>query len=181
MNLRISSWAIRNPIPVVVAFTLITIAGVFAYTQLPIKQFPNISFPAVSVIVVQDGAAPSEMESQVTRLVENAVSSLPDIETLASDVTLGVSSTMIQFRIGADLQKVKDDVRSRVDAIRIDLPPGIEPPRVEALDFTGGTLMTFAVSAPEMSPTDLSWFIDDTLAREMQAVRGVWTLRAWRR
>ncbi len=173
MNLRISSWAIRNPIPVVVAFVLITVAGIFAYTQLPIKQFPNISFPAVSVVVVQDGAAPSEMESQVTRLVENAVSSLPNIETLASDVTLGVSSTMIQFKIGSDLQKVKDDVRSRIDAIRIDLPPGIEPPRVEALDFTGGTLMTFAVSAPHMSPTDLSWFIDDTLAREMQSVAGV--------
>lgn len=173
MNLRVSSWAIRNPIPVIVVFTLLTIAGIFAYTRLPIKQFPNISFPAVMVLVVQDGAAATEMESQVTRLVENAVASLPGIEQLASDVQLGVSSTMIQFAIGSDLQKVKDDVRSRIDQIRIDLPPGIEPPRVEALDFTGGTLMTFAVSAPHMSPTDLSWFIDDTIGRDMQAVRGV--------
>lgn len=173
MNLRISSWAIRNPIPVVVLFTLLTVAGLFAYSRLPVKQFPNIAFPAVSVTVVQDGAAATEMESQVTRLVENAVASLPGIEQLASDVQLGVSTTVVQFAIGTDLQKVKDDVRSRVDQIRIDLPPGIEPPRVDALDFTGGTLMSFAVSAPDMSPTDLSWFIDDTIAREMQSVRGV--------
>jgi HAE1 family hydrophobic/amphiphilic exporter-1 len=173
MNLRISSWAIRNPIPVVVAFTLLTIAGIFYYTQLPVKQFPNINFPAITVVVVQDGAAASEMESQVTRLVENAVAGLPNIQEMASNVTLGVSTTMIQFEIGTDLQKVKDDVRSKVDQIRIDLPTGIEPPRVEALDFTGGTLMTFAVSAPDMSPTELSWFIEDTIARDLQAVRGV--------
>jgi len=173
MNLPISSWAIRNPIPVIVVFTLITIAGLFSYSRLPIKQFPNISFPMVQVIVVQDGAAASEMENQVTRLVENAVASLPGIEQLASNAQLGVSVTQIQFAIGSDLQKAKDDVRSRVDAIRIDLPAGIEPPRVEALDFTGGTLMTFAVSNPSLSATDLSWFIDDTIARRLQASAGV--------
>ena len=173
MNLPVSSWAIRNPIPVIVTFVLLTIAGMYSYTKLPIKQFPNISFPAVQVLVVQDGAAPSEMENQVTRLVENAVSSLPGIETMSSNVQLGVSSTVVQFAIGSDLQKLKDDVRSRIDAIRIDLPTGIEPPRVEALDFTGGTLMTFAVSNPNLSATDLSWFIDDTIARQLQSVAGV--------
>lgn len=173
MNLPISSWAIRNPIPVIVVFTLLTIAGLFSYSRLPVKQFPNISFPMVQVIVVQDGAAASEMENQVTRLVENAVASLPGIEQLASNVQLGVSATQIQFAIGSNLQKMKDDVRSRVDAIRIDLPAGIEPPRVEALDFTGGTLMTFAVSNPALSATDLSWFIDDTIARRLQSVPGV--------
>jgi HAE1 family hydrophobic/amphiphilic exporter-1 len=173
MNLPISSWAIRNPIPIIVTFVLLTIAGMYSYTKLPIKQFPNIAFPAVQILVVQDGAAPSEMENQVTRLVENAVSSLPGIEQLSSNVQLGVSSTVVQFAIGSNLQKMKDDVRSRIDAIRIDLPPGIEPPRVEALDFTGGTLMTFAVSNPNLSATDLSWFIDDTIARQLQSVPGV--------
>ncbi|MEZ5936745.1 MAG: efflux RND transporter permease subunit [Hyphomonadaceae bacterium] len=173
MNLRVSSWAIRNPIPVFVVFALMTIAGIFAYASLPIKQFPNIAFPAVNVTVIQDGAAPTEMENQVTRLVENAIASLPDIEQLASDVTLGVSTTVVQFRIGADLQKAKDDVRSRVDQIINDLPQDIQPPRIEALDFTGGTLMSFAVSNPDLSPTELAWFIDDTIARRLQAVKGV--------
>ena len=173
MNLPISSWAIRNPIPVVVAFTLLMVAGVYSYSQLPIKQFPNISFPMVSATVIQEGAAPTELENQVTRLVENSIAGLPNIETMQSSVSLGVSTTMIQFEIGIDLQKAKDDVEARVNQIRADLPPDIQPPRVDALDFTGGTLMTFAVSDPNLSPTDLSWFIDDTIARELQAVRGV--------
>jgi HAE1 family hydrophobic/amphiphilic exporter-1 len=113
------------------------------------------------------------MESQVTRLVENSVASLPDIETLASNVTLGVSTTVIQFHIGTNLMKVKDDVRSKVDQIRINLPQSIQPPLVDALDFTGGTLMTFAVASPDKSAADLSWFIDDTIATQLQAVPGV--------
>ncbi len=173
MNLPISSWAIRNPIPVVVAFTLMMVAGIYSYSQLPVKQFPNISFPMVAVTVIQEGAAPTELENQVTRLVENSIAGLPNIELMQSSVSLGVSTTVIQFEIGTDLQKSKDDVEARVSQIRSDLPQSIQPPRVAALDFTGGTLMTFAVSEPTLSATDLSWFIDDTIARELQSVRGV--------
>ncbi len=173
MNLRVSSWAIRNPIPVVVAFTLLTIAGIFSYTQLPIKQFPNIAFPAVIVTVPQEGAAATELENQVTRLVENSIATLPSIDIIQSDVSLGASTTIVQFEIGTDLQKAKDDVQSRIDQIRIELPADIQEPIISAPDFTGGTLMTFAVSAPQMTPSELSWFIDDRISRELQAVRGV--------
>ncbi len=173
MNLPISSWAIRNPIPVVVAFTLLIVAGIFSYSRLPVKQFPNIAFPMVVATVIQEGAAPTELENQVTRIVENSIASLPNIEVMQSTVTLGVSTTIIQFEIGVDLQKAKDDVESRVNQIRTELPQSIQPPIVSALDFTGGALMTFAVSHPEMSATDLSWFIDDKISRELQSVRGV--------
>lgn len=173
MNLPISSWAIRNPIPVVVAFTLLMVAGIYSYSRLPVKQFPNIAFPMVVATVIQEGAAPTELENQVTRLVENSIASLPNIEVMQSTVTLGVSTTIIQFEIGIDLQKAKDDVESRVNQIRTELPQSIQPPIVSALDFTGGALMTFAVSHPEMSATDLSWFIDDRISRELQSVRGV--------
>ena len=173
MNLPISSWAIRNPIPVVVAFTLMLVAGAYSYSKLPVKQFPNISFPMVVATVIQEGAAPTELENQVTRIVENSIASLPNIETLQSSVTLGASTTIIQFEIGTDLQKAKDDVEQRVNQVRTELPATIQPPLVQALDFTGGALMTFAVSHPSMSATDLSWFIDDRIARELQSVKGV--------
>ena len=173
MNLPISSWAIRNPIPVVVAFTLLMVAGLYSYTRLPIKQFPNISFPMVVASVVQEGAAPTELENQVTRIVENSIASLPNIEMLQSSVTLGVSTTIIQFKIGTDLQKAKDDVEQRVNQVRNQLPTSIQPPLINSLDFTGGALMTFAVSHPTMSEADLSWFIDDTIARDLQSVQGV--------
>ena len=173
MNLPISSWAIRNPIPVVVAFTLMLVAGAYSYSRLPVKQFPNISFPMVVATIIQEGAAPTELENQVTRIVENSIASLPNIETLQSSVTLGASTTIIQFEIGTDLQKAKDDVEQRVNQVRTELPATIQPPLVQALDFSGGALMTFAVSHPTMSATDLSWFIDDRIARELQSVRGV--------
>ena len=173
MNLPISSWAIRNPIPVVVAFTLMLVAGAYSYSKLPVKQFPNISFPMVVATIVQEGAAPTELENQVTRIVENSIASLPSIETLQSSVTLGASTTIIQFEIGTDLQKAKDDVEQRVNQVRTQLPATIQPPLVQALDFTGGSLMTFAVSHPTMSATELSWFIDDRIARELQSVKGV--------
>jgi HAE1 family hydrophobic/amphiphilic exporter-1 len=121
---------------------------------------------------VQEGAA-TELENQVTRIVENSIASLPNIELVQSSVTLGVSTTIIQFEIGVDLQKAKDDVESRVNQVRTELPATIQPPLVNALDFTGGALMTFAVSHPTMSATELSWFIDDRIARELQSVRGV--------
>ena len=173
MNLPISSWAIRNPIPVVVAFTLMLVAGMYSYTKLPIKQFPNISFPMVVATVIQEGAAPTELENQVTRIVENSIASLPNIEVLQSSVTLGVSTTIIQFEIGTDLQKAKDDVEQRVNQVRNQLPASIQPPLVNSLDFTGGALMTFAVSDPKMTESELSWFIDDTIARDLQSVKGV--------
>ncbi len=173
MNLPISSWAIRNPIPVVVAFTLLMVAGLYSYTRLPVKQFPNIAFPMVVATIIQEGAAPTELENQVTRIVENSIASLPDIEMLQSSVTMGASTTIIQFKIGTNLQKAKDDVEQRVNQVRNQLPASIQPPLVNSLDFTGGALMTFAVSHPTMSEAELSWFIDDRIARDLQSVRGV--------
>lgn len=173
MNLPISSWAIRNPIPVVVAFTLLMVAGLYSYSRLPVKQFPNIAFPMVVATIVQEGAAPTELENQVTRIVENSIAGLPDIEVLQSSVTLGSSTTIIQFKIGTDLQKAKDDVEQRVNQVRNQLPAAIQPPLINSLDFTGGALMTFAVSHPTMTATDLSWFIDDRIARDLQSVKGV--------
>ena len=173
MNLPISSWAIRNPIPVVVAFTLLMVAGLYSYSRLPIKQYPNIAFPMVVATIVQEGAAPTELENQVTRIVENSIAGLPDIELLQSSVTLGASTTIIQFKIGTDLQKAKDDVEQRVNQVRNQLPAAIQPPLINSLDFTGGARMTFAVSHPTMTATDLSWFIDDRIARDLQSVKGV--------
>ncbi len=173
MNLPISSWAIRNPIPVIVAFTLMLVAGAYSYSKLPIKQFPNIAFPMVVATIIQEGAAPTELENQVTRIVENSIASLPSIEVLQSTVTLGVSTTIIQFQIGTDLQKAKDDVEQRVNQVRNQLPASIQPPLINSLDFTGGSLMTFAVSHPTMTESELSWFVDDRIARDLQSVKGV--------
>ncbi len=173
MKVRISAWAIRNPVPVAILFIALALAGLIAYGHLPIKHFPNIQFPAVSVSVTQSGAAPAEMENQVTRPVENALSGISYVKHISSTVDLGSSSTMIEFELGTDMQKATDDVRTAIDRVRVNLPPGIDPPLVQRLDIDSAPILTIAVAAPNMSDTELSWFVDDTVARTLQAENGV--------
>jgi len=172
-ELRISAWSIRNPIPVAVLFIALIIAGVAAYLSLPVKQFPNVTFPAVTVSVTQSGAAPGELETQVTRPIEDAVSGISNIKTIRSSVTQGASTTTIEFELGEDLQKVTDEVRSKVDQARASLPKEIDEPIVQRLEIDSAPIITYAVAAPSMSTAELSWFVDDTVTRALQGEKGV--------
>ena len=98
-GLKISAWAIRNPIPVTVLFLALLLAGVLSYLQLPIKQYPNVQLPMVSVTVTQNGASPGEIETQITRQVEDAVAGVSNVENVQSVVTQGASTTNITFHM----------------------------------------------------------------------------------
>ncbi|MFO1012980.1 MAG: efflux RND transporter permease subunit [Caulobacteraceae bacterium] len=172
-HLQVSAWAIRNPMPVAVLFIALVLIGAYSYTKLAVKNFPNVEFPAVSVSVTRNGAAPSEMESQVTRPIESSLSGLSNVEAIASTVTQGVSTTVIQFQIGTPLQKATDDVRAAVDQARASLPREVDAPLVRRIEFDDQPIITYAVEAPGMSLTDLSWFIDNTIKRQLQASPGV--------
>ena len=170
---NISAWAIRHPVTPIVLFVVLFFLGVVAFIRLPINLTPDISFPLVSVNISQPGAAPAEMETQITRPIENSLAGLSNVQAIASTVTQGSSTTQIQFFLGENLQKATDEVRSKVDQIRNNLPRDIDPPVVQRLDFDNQPIITYAVSAPAMSEADLSWFIDNTLARTLQASPGV--------
>ncbi|MDE2410157.1 MAG: efflux RND transporter permease subunit [Sphingomonadales bacterium] len=173
MNLRISAWAIRNPIPITMLFGLLTLSGMVAYARLPVKQFPNVQLPIVTVTVTRNGAAPSEVENQITIPIENALSSVTGVKNINSTVTLGASTTSLEFELGTDLQKATDDVRTMVERTRVQLPPGIDPPSVQRIDLDNSPVTTYAVSAPEMDDADLAWFIDNDVSRRLQVETGV--------
>ena len=170
---RISTWGIKNPIPVALLFLALTLAGIAGYMTMPIKAFPEVSFPVVTVNVTQSGAAPSEMETQITRLVEDAAEGISGVKHVSSTVTLGSSATVVEFQFGSDPQKALDDMRSAIDRVRVNLPLGIDPPTVSRFDVDDQPLMFYAVSSPKLTAADLSWFIDNTVARAIQAGRGV--------
>ena len=172
-HLGISTWAIRNPVPVVVLFIALTLAGMISYGNLPVKLFPNVQFPMVSVTVTQSGAAPGEMETQITRPVEDALAGIPNVKNIYSTVTQGASVTNVEFELGEDLQKATDDVRSRIDQTRAVLPREIDEPTVQRVELDSQPIMTYAVAASGMSDVELSWFVDDTLGRALQASEGV--------
>ncbi|MDB5442199.1 MAG: efflux transporter permease subunit [Phenylobacterium sp.] len=169
----ISAWAIKNPVPVAVLFVALVLAGMISYGSLPVKQYPNVSFPVVAVTVTENGAAPDQMETQITRPVEDAMAGIANARNVFSTVTQGVSTTSIEFELGEDLQKKTDDVRSRMDQIRAQLPRDIDQPTIQRVEIEDRPIVTYAVSAPGMSDTELSWFVDDTVGRSLQALKGV--------
>jgi HAE1 family hydrophobic/amphiphilic exporter-1 len=170
---RVSTWGIKNPTPVALLFIALILAGIGGYLTMPIKRFPEVSFPVVSISVSQNGAAPSEMETQVTRVIEDVAAGISGVKHISSTVVQGSSSTTIEFQFGTDSQKALDDVRSAVDRARVNLPLGIDPPYVGRFEIDSQPLMFYAVSSPKLSATDLSWFIDNTAARAIQARKGV--------
>ena len=172
-QLRISAWGIKNPVPVAILFLALVLVGMVSYARLPIKQRPNVTFPDIVITITENGAAPSEVETQITRPIENAMAGLPNVETIQSTVTRGVSTTQIEFPLNQDIQRMVDDVRTRVDQTRVQLPRDIDPPTVQRLDIDSEAILNYAVAAPKMSDVDLSWFIDDTVARTLQGEEGV--------
>jgi HAE1 family hydrophobic/amphiphilic exporter-1 len=172
-ELRLSTWGIKNPIPVALLFIIAVLAGLVAYNFLPIKQFPNVVFPAVAVTVTESGAAPAEIETQISRPIEDAMAGISNVRSVQTQVSQGVSNTMVEFELGEDLQKATDEVRQRVDQTRAVLPREIDPPTVQRLEIASSPILTYAVASPTMSSTEISWFIDDTVARTLQSQKGV--------
>jgi len=173
-HFAISAWGIRNPVPVAVLFLGLIMAGLISYMGLPIKQYPNIELPVIAVTVTQNGADPGEMETQITRPVEDAVAGVSGIKNLQSTVTDGVSTTSMEFEIGEDLQKKTDEIRTKIASARAILPRDIDEPIVQRIEIdSAAPILTYAVAAPNMSDDEVSWFIDDTLSRTLQAANGV--------
>ena len=132
---NISAWSIRNPVPPLVLFVALMLAGIVSFIRMDVNDSPDIDFPGATVSIVQPGAAPTEMETQVTQRVEAAVRSVNGVEEINSSVSEGNSNTFVQFTIGTPVDRAVNDVRNAVDQIRSDLPDGILEPQVTPRRF----------------------------------------------
>ena len=183
MMRNLSALAIRRPIPPILLFVLLTFAGLLGFHKLGINQFPDVDIPYVTVSVAQPGAAPAELETQVTRLVENAVATVGDVSHILSTVTDGQSSTVIEFQFGKDLDRAVNDVRDALTRIRSDLPGDAVEPVITRSSTSGGPMMTFTVqprsaaAGTGLSPAELSWFVDNEVAKTLLTVPGVGQVR----
>ncbi len=172
-NANISAWSIRRPIPSLVLFMVLVTLGVLSFQNLAITRFPNIDIPIVTVSITQSGAAPIELETQVTKRVEDSVAGVTNVKHIRSSITDGSSATTIEFQLGTNTDRAVNDVKDAVAKVRQELPRTIEEPVIQRLDIEGLPILTYAASAPSMTLEELSWFIDDTVARKLQGVRGV--------
>ncbi|MDE2449580.1 MAG: efflux RND transporter permease subunit [Gammaproteobacteria bacterium] len=170
---NISAWAIRHPVLPMVLFAVLLFAGTVAFIRLPVTLNPPIQFPMVSVNISQPGAAPEEVETQIVRRVEAAVASIPDINHINSVAREGSAQTNIEFHIGTPIDRAVNDVRNVVSQVQVDLPQDIQPPVVQQIRVGGGPVVYYDVSSPGMSPQAVSWFIDNTVSKNLLTVPGV--------
>lgn len=169
--MNVSAWAIKRPLPALLIFFVLCVAGLWGFYQLPVARFPDIAFPMTTVTVTQPGASPSQLEAEVTRKVEDSVATVNNVKRVISSVSEGVSTTTIEFQLEADLATALDDTRDAVTRIRTDLPQDIREPVISKVDI-GGSLMTYALVAPH-DPGQASWFVDRDISRAMYGVPGV--------
>lgn len=173
---NISAWSIRNPVPSIVLFFMLTVAGIVSFWTMEVNNDPDIDFPVVIVQISQPGAAPTELENQVTQKVEAAVRSLQGIDEINSTVTEGSSVTVVQLNIGTPIDRAVEDVRSAVQQIRSDLPDGILEPQVSRANTSGNDLASYAAVSTDMTIEQLSWYIDNNVSKELLSVPGMATV-----
>lgn len=170
--MNISEVAIKRPIPFIVLFILMTIAGLYAFSKIGIKNFPDMDFPMVTVSVSLSGATPEQLETQVTRKVEDSVTNIDSIKHINSTITDGNSTTTIEFDLGKNLQEATDDVKDAVNKIQSQFPPGTTTPVVSRVNIGDSSILAYEINA-NLDATDLSWLVDNEINKELLAVPGV--------
>ncbi len=174
MNFQnISAWSIRNPVIPLVLFTALLFAGILSFMRMDVVNNPDVEFPAVNISISQPGAAPTEIENQITQRVESAVRSINGVKTIESTASESNSNTTVEFTIGTDANQAVNDVKNAVDQVRGSLPDGILEPRISKIDISGGFLGIYAVEANDMTIEQLSWFVDDTVAKDLLSISGM--------
>ncbi|TRV43320.1 MAG: efflux RND transporter permease subunit [Microcystis panniformis Mp_MB_F_20051200_S9] len=173
MAFNISNWSIKNPIPTILISLVMALMGYIAFLGLGIDRSPNVDIPAVIITVNQPGAGPEELETQVTKKVEDAVAALGNIDQITSTVNEGSSTTTVNFILGTNSDRATNDVRNAIAQIRQDLPQDANDPIVQRLEFAGGSVMNYTISSPKRSIAELSDLVDRQIGRALTGVPGV--------
>ncbi|WP_439372502.1 efflux RND transporter permease subunit [Bradyrhizobium sp. DASA03120] len=173
MALNISAWSIRHPLPSVVFSIILLVLGWTSFVKLAVTRLPSADIPVISVAVSQFGAAPAELESQVTKTIEDAVSGVEGVRHITSSITDGLSLTTIQFALETNTDRALNDVKDAVTRVRSNLPQNVTEPLIQRVDVIGLPIVTYAAISPGKTPEQLSYFVDDVVKRALQGVRGV--------
>src|SRR3954471_613920 len=171
--MNVSSWSIKNPIPAVMLFVLLTFGGILSFNMMKVQNFPDIDLPTVMVTASLPGASPSQLETDVARKIENSIATVQGLKHITTKVQDGVVTHTVEFRLEKPVQEAVDDVRSAVARVRSDLPADLRDPIVTKMELAGQPVLAFTIASPRMDEEALSWFVDNELSRKLLAVRGV--------
>lgn len=171
--MNFSAWSIKNPIPGILLFTMLGLAGLMCFHWMKIQQFPDIELPMVTVTAALPGAAPPQLETEVARKIENSIATLQGLKNQYTNIQDGVVVITAEFQLEKPLQEAVDDVRNAVSQVRSDLPADLRDPIVSKINLSGSPILTYTIQSPRMDEETLSWFVDYDIARAMLKVKGV--------
>ena len=171
--MNVSSWSIKNPIPAILLFILLTIVGLMGFSGMKIQNFPDIDLPTVTVTASLPGAAPAQLETEVARKIENSIATLQGIKHIYTKVQDGTVFVTTEFRLEKPTQEAVDDIRDAVARVRADLPGDLRDPVISKLNVAGSPILTYTVASDRMDDEALSWFVDHTVTKRLLAVKGV--------
>ncbi|WP_198332586.1 efflux RND transporter permease subunit [Psychrobacter aquimaris] len=176
MSLNVSSYSIKNPLVAILLFVLLTLGGIYGFMKMKVQQFPDIDLPAVVVTVTLPGAAPSQLENDIAKKIENKLTSIEGVSHIRTTLQTGAATIATEFNLEKDIQEAVDDVRSAVGEVRGDLPAAANDPIITKVSTAGFPVVTYSVAAQNMSVEDLSWFVDDTVTKRLSDIPGVSTV-----
>ncbi len=171
--MNVSSWSIRNPVPGLLIFVLLTVLGILGFRNLQIQDFPDMDFPTIQVSATLEGAAPSQLETEVARKIEDKLASLSRLDHVTTTITDGSVSISASFEIDKDGEEALSEVRNAVDSARADLPASMASPTVSKLTTAGSAFLTYTIESAKQDEQDLSWFVDNDVTKALLAVKGV--------
>lgn len=174
--MTLSDIAIRRPVFTTMISGAIILLGLISLGRIPVDLYPDVEFPVVSITVVYPGASPREVESQITEKIEDAIVSISDIDQVMSFSRDSVSQVIILFELHADLDRVANQVREQVSAIRRDLPREAEEPSISRMNLSATPVLTYTLSGP-LAPEKLRFYAEDVVKPAVEQVRGVASAR----
>ncbi len=171
--MNVSAWSIRNPIPGVLLFVMLTLLGLAGFSKMKLQNFPDLDLPMVTVTASLPGASPAQLETEVARKIENSVATTTGLKHIYTKVQDGTATITVEFRLEKPTQEAVDDVRDAVSRIRSDLPADLLDPVISKVNLAGTPMLTYAVASPQMDDEALSWFVDNQVIKALLAVPGV--------
>jgi multidrug efflux pump subunit AcrB len=171
--MNLATWSIRNPIPVILLFTLLALCGLLGFLGLPIQDLPDLDRPTVTVTLAQPGSAPAQLETEVARKVEDSIATVTGVRHITTSISDGQVAVTVQFALETEISQALIGVKDAVDRVRSDLPADVLEPRVSPVQTSGGAILVYAVGSTRMDEERLSWFVDDRLAKAILAIPGV--------
>ena len=173
----LSGLAIRRPVFTTMVMLGLIVLGIFGYRRLAIDQFPDVDIPVVTVQTVYPGASAEVVEREVTRRMEEAFNPVEGVDRITSVSLEGVSQVILEFDLGREVDVAAQDIRTKIETIRRDLPEDIDPPLVQKLDPGAQPIISLALSSERMPLVGLTTLADEDVRRQLESVSGVGEVR----